>query len=131
MGNLTGESIDRWESPWHDLMIWYGERPELKPPAGYIGWKGHLLSLVDPRFRLFLYDRAPAAIRVEEIVWGGVVVDGLPALVNPRRSTPKKRRICAIPKQSSASALTGIIARTRCVSLIRTRWPTTLWAASL
>ncbi len=84
LGNLTGERIDRWESPWHDLMIWYGERPELKPPPGYIGWKGHLLSLVDPRFRLFLYDRAPAAIRVEEIVWGGVVVDGIPALVKPK-----------------------------------------------
>ena len=84
LGNLTGERIDRWESPWHDLMVWYGERPELKPPPGYIGWKGHLFSLVDPRFRLFLYDGAPTSIRVEEIVWGGVVVDGLPALVNPK-----------------------------------------------
>ncbi len=84
LGNLTGERVDRWESPWHDLMVWYGERPELKPPPGYIGWKGQLLSLVDPRFRLFLYDGAPASIRAEEIVWGGVVVDGLPALVNPK-----------------------------------------------
>ena len=84
LGNLTGERIDRWESPWHDLMVWYGERPKLRPPPGYIGWKGQLFSLVDPRFRLFLYDRAPTSIRVEEIVWGGVVVDGLPALVNPK-----------------------------------------------
>ncbi len=40
--------------------------------------------MIDPRFKEFLYDGAPAIARVEEVVWGGVLVDEIPALVNPR-----------------------------------------------
>jgi Protein of unknown function (DUF3179) len=71
--------------PWRLLTVWYGEHPELKPPPGYVGWKGELHArLFDPRFREILYPYAPAAVRVEEVVWGGVPVDGIAALVNPK-----------------------------------------------
>ena len=81
---LTGEKLEDSHEPWKDLVRWYGPRTDLKPPPGYLGWKGHLYAqLLDPRFGEFLYDGAPSAIRVEEIVWGGAYVDGIPALVNP------------------------------------------------
>ncbi|MGH9660500.1 MAG: DUF3179 domain-containing protein, partial [Bryobacteraceae bacterium] len=77
---LTNTEVIQWE----DLMMWYGAN-DLKPPAGYTAWKGELLArAVDPRMREFLYEGAPATVRVEEVVWGGVKVDGIPALVNPR-----------------------------------------------
>lgn len=64
---------------WAAWVEWYGGT-ELSPPPGFTGWKGLLLSFIDPRFADFLYADAPSAIRVEEIVWGGVTVDGIPAL---------------------------------------------------
>lgn len=82
---LTGEKINEGEEPWGGLLIWYGKQTSLQPPPGYTGWKGELHGqLIDPRFRQFLYDGAPASARVEEVVWGGVRVDGIPALVNPK-----------------------------------------------
>ena len=47
-------------------------------------WKGEVLSTLDTRFREFLPEDGVAhTIRLEEIVWGGVVVDGIPSLDNP------------------------------------------------
>ncbi len=85
LSQIGGEHVARsGEKAWEQWMNWYGERQNLKPPPGYIGWKGELLArLVDPRFREFLYADAPVRIRAEEIAWGGVKVDGIPALVNP------------------------------------------------
>jgi hypothetical protein len=81
---LTGEKLEDSHETWKDLVRWYGPRTELKPPPGYLGWKGRLYAqLLDPRFGEFLYDGAPSVIRVEEIVWGGANVDGIPALANP------------------------------------------------
>ncbi len=85
LGKLTGEKAQANEDLWSDLTIWYAENTELSPPPGYTGWKGELLAqLIDPRFRRFLYDGAKTSVRVEEVVWGGVRVDGIPALVNPK-----------------------------------------------
>jgi hypothetical protein len=82
---LTGEKLDDWQAAWETLTIWYGAHDKLQPPPGYTAWKGELhAQMIDPRFRQFLYDGAPATVRVEEVVWGGVRVDGIPALVNPR-----------------------------------------------
>jgi len=41
-------------------------------------------SLRDSNFRDFLYGGVPTRIRLEEIVWGGVRKDGIPALANPK-----------------------------------------------
>jgi hypothetical protein len=64
---------------WPAWVEWYGGT-NLVPPPGFTGWKGQLLSFIDPRFAEFLTDEAPSRIRVEEILWGGVTVDGIPAL---------------------------------------------------
>ena len=64
---------------WPAWVEWYGGT-ELIPPPGFTGWKGQLLSEIDIGFGIFLQDDHLFTIRVEEIMWGGVVVDGIPAL---------------------------------------------------
>ncbi len=69
---------------WAQWVEWVGRRADLHPPPGYAGWKGVLHSSIDPRLAEFLRDDLPARVRIEEVQWGGVRVDGIPALVNPR-----------------------------------------------
>ncbi len=81
---LTGEDVQSFEEPWRDLLLWYGPREDLETPPGYLNWKGELhAQLIDPQFRRFFREGFKTRIRPEEIVWGGVRVDGIPALVNP------------------------------------------------
>jgi hypothetical protein len=76
---LSGQQFgDEWPA-W---VEWYGGT-DLEPPPGFTSWKGQLLSRIDPQFAGFLKDEYPSRLRVEEIQWGGVVVDGIPALSNP------------------------------------------------
>jgi hypothetical protein len=67
---------------WPAWVEWYGGT-DLEPPPGFTSWKGQLLARIDPAFADFLQDDHPSRIRVEEIMWGGVAVDGIPALDNP------------------------------------------------
>lgn len=76
---LSGQSFGL---EWSEWVEWYGAS-DLEPPPGFTSWKGKLLGRIDPKFALFLRDNLPSEIRVEEIQWGGVVVDGIPALDNP------------------------------------------------
>ncbi|MDX1436161.1 MAG: DUF3179 domain-containing (seleno)protein, partial [Anaerolineales bacterium] len=77
---ISGQSFG---SDWPAWITWYGAS-DLTPPPGFTGWKGELLSAIDPGFGEFLQDEFPSRIRVEEIQWGGVLVDGIPALDNPK-----------------------------------------------
>ncbi len=82
---LSGAGWNPDQDLWETLIAWQGQHDEVMPPSGYTGWKGELhAQTIDPRFREFLYEGAPASARVEEVVWGGVRVDGIPALVNPK-----------------------------------------------
>lgn len=82
---VSDASLARDETPWAAYVRWYGAQEDLVPPPGYTAWKGELFAqLVDPRFREFLYEGVRATVRVEEVVWGGVRVDGLIALAKPR-----------------------------------------------
>ena len=67
---------------WAAWIEWYGGT-DLTPPEGFTSWKGRLLGFIDPGFADFLQDDHASEIRVEEIVWGGVLIDGIPALDNP------------------------------------------------
>lgn len=67
---------------WNAWVEWYGTT-DLTVPDGFVSWKGQMLTLIDPDFGVFLQDRHPTTIRPEEILWGGVVVDGIPPLDNP------------------------------------------------
>lgn len=72
----------RFGADWAAWVEWYGAT-SLVPPPGFTEWKGRLFSRIDARFGEFLIEGAPSRIRAEEIQWGGVVVDGIPALDNP------------------------------------------------
>jgi hypothetical protein len=81
LADLTGQPLG---GDWAAWVRWYAGRGDLTPPPGFTGWKGALLGRIDPRFAELLRDGQPARIRVEEIVWGGVAYEGIPALDQPR-----------------------------------------------
>ena len=77
---LTGAHVG---PHWFDWMVWQQDHPDLPRYAGYAGFLADLLVRIDPRFKRFIYDGIAHEIRIEEIAWGGVIVDGIPALNNP------------------------------------------------
>ena len=76
---LSGQTLG---AEWPAWVEWYAGTA-LVPPSGFTGWKRRLLARLDPRFADFLRDGTPSRIRLEEVVWGGVPVDGIPALIHP------------------------------------------------
>lgn len=60
-----------------------GSREDIEPKPGYIKYKARLHGWIDPNLAEFLDKDFPRTIRVEEIIWGGVKKDGIPALMNP------------------------------------------------
>ena len=67
---------------WKAWTEWQEEHTEIRPYRGFISFKADILAGIDPNFRNFLYRGVRHRIRIEEIVWGGVKKDGIPALVN-------------------------------------------------
>ena len=84
LAQLTGEDFGPSYRRW---SVWYGAT-SIVPPPGYTSWKGRLLSGIDEGFAAFLQDGHPATIRTEEIVWGGVPIDGIPPLDDPATVRP-------------------------------------------
>ena len=85
--NVTG--VDNGEK-WFDWMLWQQAHSEVKPFDGYDRFQADLFSLIDENFRLFLQPGMKHEIRLEEIVWGGVKKDGIPALTNPKLIAAKE-----------------------------------------
>lgn len=77
---LTGARPGRRYADW---VEWVGSRQDVVPLPGYAAWKAELFARIDPRYRRVLAPEAPARIRREEIVSGGVPLGGIPALVDP------------------------------------------------
>lgn len=77
---MTGEEI----SGWADWMLWQEGHPEIEPFDGFAELHAFAHSLIDPQFQLFLGKDKAHEIRIEEIVWGGVRKDGIPALTHPK-----------------------------------------------
>jgi hypothetical protein len=71
-------------SNYYDWVEYIGRRTDLKSPPGYIRFKVALFSLIDERYKRLLYPGVPLKIRAEEIVWGGVGLDGIPPIDIPR-----------------------------------------------
>ncbi len=78
---LTRENFGNNWFAWSE-WLWQQESVEL--PPRFLEWKAAVLKLVDPAFSTFLYAGVPLRIRIEEIVWGGVKKDGIPALTQPK-----------------------------------------------
>jgi hypothetical protein len=75
-GQMNGED-------WRSWVEWY-DATDLEPPPGFMRWKGELLGRLDPAFDEFLREGAESTVRIEEIVWGGIAFDGIPALDHPK-----------------------------------------------
>ncbi len=78
---ITGEN---GATTWAEWMLWQEAHPDIEPFAGFDLLHAWVHSQIDPNFQLFLGAGKKHEIRTEEIVWGGVVKDGIPALNHPR-----------------------------------------------
>jgi hypothetical protein len=87
LNTLTGQDLP---PDWFGWVEWAGQHPEIESFDGFIGWKANLLAQIDPEFQRFIDEGIKVApgSRVEEIEWGGVMVDGIPALDNPQMIHP-------------------------------------------
>jgi hypothetical protein len=81
LDRLTGQSFGH---DWRRWVEWLASREDVRPHAHYAEWKGELFKRIDPAFGQFLYAGVRHRARLEEIQWGGVRKDGIPALTNPR-----------------------------------------------
>ncbi len=81
---LTGQKIGSEWSAWSE---WLTARDSVALAPDFLPWKAALFRLLDPAFEKFLSPQMQLRIRVEEIVWGGVRKDGIPALTNPKHLT--------------------------------------------
>jgi hypothetical protein len=87
LGAISG-LIGKPVKSWRNAMLWQEANPKNIPHPSFRKLKIEVLERTDPRFMQFLGgDRSKCEnlkIRLEEIVWGGVKVDGLPSLDNPK-----------------------------------------------
>lgn len=75
-GQRFGDDLRAWRR-------WLWSNPP-DPPGDYATFKAELYGRIDPRFRLFFPPEVQAAIRLDEVDWGGVGVNGIPPLRAPR-----------------------------------------------
>lgn len=84
ISGLTGKPMKSWR----DAMLWQEANPQIIPHSSFRKLKIDAFNRIDPRFMRFLGGdksrRENLKIRLEEIVWGGVKVDGIPSLDNPK-----------------------------------------------
>lgn len=74
-GKRFGDDLDRWRG-----WIW---SQEYDPHPEYAIFKGGLYGRIDPRMREFFPPGGEASVRLDEIDWGGVRVNGIPPLDQP------------------------------------------------
>jgi hypothetical protein len=84
---LTGAD----QPDWFHWMEWQQAQPALRAFPGHDRFLANYFSWLDPNFRVFIREGVPHAIRLEEVVWGGVSKDGIPALTDPAFLKPGER----------------------------------------
>jgi len=68
---------------YYDWVEWIWQQ-ELKPNTLYVELKAELYALLDPKFEEYFSSRAEQMrIRLDEVMWGGVLQDGIPPLRYP------------------------------------------------
>lgn len=75
-GDDPGDSLTDW-------VLWSQQSDDVASFPDYDRFKGELYATIDPDFRLFLRPGVKHSIRLEDVTWGGVALDGIPALFNP------------------------------------------------
>jgi len=79
-----GDDLNRWRH-------WIWDRP-YEPHPDYALFKATLYSLVDSKMANFFPPAAGSLIRLDEIDWGGVRVNGIPPLDHPKHIEAKAAR---------------------------------------
>ncbi len=75
-GQRFGDDLNGWRD-------WLWKLPYAPHPQ-YGRFKAAVYSQIDPRFGGFFQAETPALVRLDEIDWGGVVVNGIPPLYAPK-----------------------------------------------
>lgn len=75
-GQRFGDDLDRWRE-------WMWRRP-YEPHPDYATLKRVIYGEIDPRMAAFFPDGVRALVRLDEIDWGGVRVNGIPPLRSPK-----------------------------------------------
>jgi hypothetical protein len=71
-----GDDLRAWRK-------WIWSRPE-SAHREYAAFKGEVYSRIDPSFRAFFPTGVKSLIRLDEVDWGGVTVNGIPPLRAPK-----------------------------------------------
>ena len=74
-GQRHGGNIERWYE-----WLW---GLEISAAPGYAEFKSRLYARIDPAFGGYFLPGRAAEIRLDEVIWGGVVQDGIPPLREP------------------------------------------------
>ncbi|NOY29136.1 MAG: DUF3179 domain-containing protein [Planctomycetes bacterium] len=82
----TGKSLGKDSQRWYQYLWQQDDQPHPQ----YADFKAALYATIDPRFSEYFDDTYPTTIRLDEILWGGVVRDGIPPLKNPRMLAAKQ-----------------------------------------
>ena len=69
---------------WFRWMVWQEQHPGVRPFDSFVHFQRVLYTRIDPRFAIFFDPESRSVIRREEVTWGGVVKDGIPALDQPK-----------------------------------------------
>ncbi|MBI2840981.1 MAG: DUF3179 domain-containing protein [Acidobacteria bacterium] len=81
-GERFGDDLNRWRQ-------WIWSLP-YEPHPDYARFKGALYGAIDPRMRLFFPAGAQSRIRLDQVDWGGVIVNGIPPLDHPRTAPSRE-----------------------------------------
>jgi Protein of unknown function (DUF3179) len=74
-GKRFGDDLWTWRE-------WIWSRP-YEPHPGYFAFKGALYGQIDPRMTEFFKPGTRSLVRLDEVDWGGVTVNGIPPLGHP------------------------------------------------
>ena len=83
---LTGQELG---PRWFDWMVWLQANP-IKPFEQNEIYIEAVFNRIDPNFKVFFNPGIERHIKLDEIVWGGVRKDGIPALTEPTHITPEQ-----------------------------------------
>jgi len=83
---LTGQELGK---RWFNWVVWLEANPidSFKNNSLFLS---HIFSRLDPQFQVFFYNDIEHKIRLDEITWGGVRKDGIPALTRPKLIWPQE-----------------------------------------
>ena len=80
LGKETGQNFGYDRDAWNN---WLWEQ-DYKAAPNYPYFKKRLYQRIDPNSGKYFDNNRKATIRLDEVVWGGVLQDGIPPLRNPR-----------------------------------------------